>query len=127
MENARVCLSHVKDSPERLSRSVHFVPSDEPWRTQPVGAVVWSAEDVSVYWTPLVAADVGSSTAVTLAAVAEVLSNSAPAPFSASVRGAGTLSSLVIDTGAAFFPVPQEDGFGPMSNSSTAPLEMSEW
>ncbi len=57
-----------------------------------------------------------------VAVVAEVLSKSAPSPFSTSFFGDGTWSSLVMETGAASLPVPQADGSEPMSNSSTPPL-----
>lgn len=70
---------------------------------------------------------VGRSTDSTVAFVAEVLSNNSPSPLMTSPRGDGTLSSSVIETGAAFFPVPHEDGLDPMSNSSTPPREMIEW
>ncbi len=125
MEKARSCRSQRKDSSVRLSRSVHVSPSAEPWSTQPVGALAWS-EEVSVYCTALVSPVTGSSTVDTVAPVAEVLSNSSPSPFRASLRGVGTLSSLVIDTGAAFLPEPHDEGREPMSNSRTPPRASTE-
>jgi hypothetical protein len=69
---------------------------------------------------------IGRSTEAAAPPVADVLSNNAPSPSMTSPRGDGTLSSSVIDGGAASFPVPHDDGFDPMSNSRTPPREISE-